>query len=366
MNNAFRPVTFLKKYFWVIFLGLTLALRALFQAFPNLAEQAYSRGFFQGIRTGIDYLLGWLPFPLVYVLFGVLLWKLGTGIRYLFFQKTVTLRQRLLTSGRHLILFLCGVVALFYWLWGYNYNRVPIERQLALPEIQLTPDDIKTALDAQTSLVLQLRFQIQPDTSQPILSEFPQQQLETAVRQEVGGLLQNLQFPTPGRPRGRQPFWNGFLLRFGAAGIYNPFTGECNIDHALHPLTKPANLAHELCHGYGFGDEGTCNFLAYLALEKSQQPFLRYSAELDFWRELAVTYRQLHPDIYPAFRATLPTGFRADLDNIYKVLDQYPEFFAAFRYEVYDQYLKAQGISEGMENYGKVIPLVLAWRKKGR
>jgi len=33
---------------------------------------------------------------------------------------------------------------------------------------------------------------------------------------------------------------------------------------------------------------------------------------------------------------------------------------------VYDQYLKAQGISEGMENYGKVIPLVLAWRKKGR
>jgi hypothetical protein len=33
---------------------------------------------------------------------------------------------------------------------------------------------------------------------------------------------------------------------------------------------------------------------------------------------------------------------------------------------VYDQYLKAQGISEGMENYGKVIPLVLAWRKKDR
>jgi hypothetical protein len=336
----------------------------LFQAFPDVAERAYSRGIFQGIRFGIDYRLGWLPFPLVYVLFGVLLWQLVIGIRYLFFRKTVSVKKRLLTSGRRVLLFVCGVVALFYWLWGYNYNRIPIEQQLALPEIHLTPADIKTALDTQTSLVLALRLQIQPDTSLPILSEFSNEQLESAVRQEVVNQLQTLQFPTPGRPRGRQPFWNGFLLRFGAAGIYNPFTGECNIDRALHPLTKPVNLAHELCHGYGFGDEGTCNFLAYLALEKSQQPFLRYSAELDFWRELAVTYRQSQPDIYPAFRATLSTGFRADLDHIYQVMDQYPEFFASFRYEVYDQYLKAQGISEGMENYSKVIPLVLAWKQK--
>ena len=128
-------------------------------------------------------------------------------------------------------------------------------------------------------------------------------------------------------------------------------------------MRKPYDMAHEFCHGYGFGDEGTCNFLAYLALAKSEYPLLRYSAELDFWRELASTYRRLQPDTYAAFRATLPTGFITHLDNIYKKLDQYPEYFAAFRYDVYDQYLKAQGISEGMKNYGKVIPLVLAYKR---
>jgi Protein of unknown function (DUF3810) len=354
----------IKKYFWFILAGFTLLLRACFHAFPGLTEQLYSRGIFQGVRYAIDILTGWLPFPLTYLLFGLLLWKLVAGVRYLFFNKTTPIRERLLTSGRQSLAFLCGVIVLFHWLWAFNYSRIPIEQHLSLPRIKLTEQDIKTALDAQTSLVLILRTQMQPDSSQAIAFEFPADELEAAVRQEVQRELQRLQYPAPGKPRGRQPFWDGFLLRFGAAGIYNPFTGECNIDQGLHFLTKPYNLAHEFCHGYGFGDEGTCNFLAYLALEKSEQPMLRYSAELDFWRELAGAYRRLQPDTYAAFRATLPTGFIADLDNIYKKHDQYPEYFAAFRYDVYDRYLKAQGIQEGMANYGKVIPLVLSYRLK--
>jgi len=357
-------MSLIKKYFWFFLAGFTLLLRACFQAFPGLTEQVYSRSIFQGIRYAIDTLSGWLPFPLTYILFGVLLWKLAVGMRYLFFNKTTPIRERLLTSGRQSLAFLCGVVVLFHWLWAFNYSRISIEQHLSLPELKLTEQDLKTALDAQTSLVLTLRTQIQPDSSQAIADVFPLEQLEAAVRQEVQRELQRLQYPAPGKPRGRQPFWDGFLLRFGAAGIYNPFTGECNIDQGLHFLTKPYNLAHEFCHGYGFGDEGTCNFLAYLALEKSEQPMLRYSAELDFWRELAGAYRRLQPDTYAAFRATLPTGFITDLDNIYKKHDQYPEYFAAFRYDMYDRYLKAQGIPEGMANYGKVIPLVLSYRLK--
>ncbi|MCA0237364.1 MAG: DUF3810 domain-containing protein [Bacteroidetes bacterium] len=355
----------LKKYFWLVFLLLTLALRACFHAFPGFTEQLYSRGIFQGIRYGLDFLTGWLPFPFTYVLFAGLIWWGARAIRSIFVSRTDSLGRRLLQAGRRVILFGCAVVALFYWLWGFNYDRISIEQQLALPEVHPDSADIKAALDEQTQRVLQLRLTLQPDTSKAIDTAFPADQLETAVRQEVIVQLAALHFPTPGSPRGRQPFWKGFLLRFGAAGIYNPFSGECNIDRALHPLTKPINLAHELCHGYGFGDEGTCNFLAYLALEKSQQPYLRYTAELDFWRELAIAYRQSAPEAYPAFRATLPTGFRSDLDNIYRILDQYPEFFEAFRYQLYDQYLKSQGISEGMANYGKVIPLVLAWRQRG-
>ncbi|MEY4902877.1 MAG: hypothetical protein RLZZ292_692 [Bacteroidota bacterium] len=357
----------LKKFFWLIFGIASLLLREIFKVHPSWTEKLYSRGIFQGVRFVIDYLLGWLPFPLVYILFGVVLWRIFKGGQFLFFAKDISLGQRLLKIGWRLLSFLGGTIGLFYWLWGYNYSRLPIEKQLNLPNITLNKADLKAELDQQTAVVLRLRKQIIADTTLPysaLVQADLDYNLEPIVRQAVETELQNLHFPTLGRVRGRQPFWQGFLLRFGAAGIYNPFTGESNIDKGLYFLTKPYTLAHEFCHGYGFSDEGTCNFLAYLALQKSDNLPLRYAAELSYWREVAGTYRRLDPETYKPFRAQLPLGFRLDLDAINQNLEKYPEYFADFRYEVYDNYLKAQGISEGIQNYSKVIRLVVAWRKK--
>lgn len=362
INDTFA----IMRFFWPVFALCTLILREVFRKHPDWTEKIYSRGIFQGIRYLIDALTGWLPFPLTYILLGLLFWQLFVGIRFLFFARQLVFIRRLARSGWRLLTFLCAIIGVFYWIWGFNYSRIPIEQHLCLPDIKLTTADIKTALDTQTRTVLRLRAQIQADSSQPLTNEIPFRTLEQRVRKDVAHTLRQIGYPTPGRIRGRQPFWNGLLLRFGAIGIYNPFSGESNIDPGIHFLTKPIHLAHEFSHGYGFGDEGTCNFLAYIALQQSDQLPLRYAAELDFWRDLAIAYRGAQPEAYLAFRQTLPAGFRADLDAINQKIAQYPEFFAAFRYQVYDHYLKTQGISEGILNYDKVIPMVLAYRERGR
>jgi Protein of unknown function (DUF3810) len=364
-RKPWKQVLTVKKYFLPAFICLSIAFRAFFRHNPDWTEKVYSRGIFQGVRYVLDYALGWLPFPLAYILFGWLFWRLAKGLRFLVAEKEIALSRRLLQSGRRLLLFLFGALALFYWLWGFNYYRIPLEQQLGLPpRVAITTDYLKTELEAQTNLLLALRTQLQPDSGQAIPEAFQTAQLETHVRQAVENQLKTLHFPTPGKVRGRQPFWPGFLLRFGAAGIYNPFTGECNTDQGLHFLTVPYNLAHEFCHGYGFGDEGVCNFLAYLALAQSDRPDLRYSAELDYWRELAGAYRRRLPEDYKTIWENLPAGFHDDLANIYKKMDQYPEYFEAFRYKVYDGYLKAQGVREGMQSYSKVVLLVKAYREK--
>jgi len=352
------------KYFWPIFLLFTLVVREIFKMHPAWTEYVYSRGIFQVVRYLFDYLTGWLPFPLTYVLFGVVLWKFFAGIRYLFFIGEPVFLQRLAHSSWKIFIFGCGAISVFFWIWGFNYARIPIEQHLNLPKITFQIADIKTALDTQTQVVLLLRPQLQADSSQPVLNEWSVTALEGSIRGDVARTLAQMGYPTPGRIRGRQPFWEGFLMRFGALGIYNPFTGESNIDRGIHFLAKPENLAHEFVHGYGFGDEGTCNFVAYIALQQSDQLPLRYAAELSFWRDLAIAYRQKKPDEYARFRETLPTGFRADLDLINQKTARYPAYFAAFRYKIYDQYLKTQGIPEGMENYQKVIPMVLAYRRR--
>ena len=352
----------MSKFFWPIFLLFTFAVRVLFQWRPEWTEYVYSNGIFRVVRWVFDYLLGWLPFPLTYLLFGWVLWRLVIGVRMLVRDREHNFRQRLLRSSGQLFRFLCATITLFYWMWGFNYSRIPPAQKLGITEITLTKALLKAELLRQTEVVLKARLQVQPDTGQPVsTNHFRPDSLEAGVRQDVERLLTSLGYTAPGRVRGRQPFWDGFLLRFGASGIYNPFTGESNMDHALWFLSKPYVLAHEFCHGYGFGDEGICNFFGYLAVYQSDNALFRYSGELGYWREVAVAYRRIDPEWYVQFRAQLPGGFIADLDAIYQRLEAYPEFFAPFRRAAYDQYLKAQGIDEGLKNYDKVIVLVMSY-----
>ena len=44
-------------------------------------------------------------------------------------------------------------------------------------------------------------------------------------------------------------------------------------------------------------------------------------------------------------------------------MQRYPDLVPGLQYQMYDAYLKTQGIKEGMLNYNRVIMLVRAWRE---
>lgn len=350
-----------KTLIWIGLLIITLVVRQVLHQQPALTEQWYTKGIFVGVRWFLDTLNAGLPIPAFYLVMALLLFFLGKGIRHWYISGDSRWKKAQ-QSGLRLVAFLCGLVVFFYWFWGFNYSRMSIEAQMDIPTVVLNDTTLRQMLDEQSQLVDSLRLTLQPDTAAMIDQFTPADSLETAVRGALSQYLTAAGIHAPGNPRGREPFWNGFLLRFGAAGVYNPFTGECNIDRGLPNLTKPYTLAHEFCHGYGFADEGTCNFLAYLALSASPDAHLRYAGELAFWREMAGAYSRAQPEAYKLIWQNRPGGFQRDILHIRATINQYPEFFEAFRVKAYDHYLKAQGIEEGIKNYGKVIALVAGYR----
>ena len=187
-------------------------------------------------------------------------------------------------------------------------------------------------------------------------------ELEDTVRAAVFKTLNNLNLPIPGTPRGREIKPAGILFRFGISGIYLPFTGEANIDAANPVLEKPFTLAHEMCHGLGWTDEGTCNFLAYLACTQSTHSFLKYSGYISYFRYAAPAYRRVNNEDYKKFRETLSPEFRRDLDSINKTIQKYPLWFSSDALN--DTFLKSQGVKAGINSYNQVILLVRAWREK--
>ena len=188
------------------------------------------------------------------------------------------------------------------------------------------------------------------------------EKLEKQLRGQLESWLEKHDFPTIGRARVKRIFPKGIFLRFSSSGLYFPYTGEGQFDAGLHPLQWPFVTMHEMSHAYGFGDEGTCNFLAYLAGTTSKDPVVAYAAHLAFYRTLATNYLRYEPEAYREFRANLPMGIQSDLNAINQNLQAYPDIMPRLRYVAYDTYLRAQGIPEGMQNYNRVIMLVKAWR----
>ncbi len=348
-----------------ILFGLgTFALNLFAHQNPAFVERWYSRGFFQLVRNGFDWTLGRLPFPAFYLFWLVVVVALVLFVRH---------RPRrgsfggMLSQGAYRLFGFAGLLfGLFFWLWGFNYARIPIEKQMGLELRPLDSVGLWQALETETQALGALRASLVGDDTTALTDErFWPVCAEDTVRDALKKCLAKEGFPVPGRVRGRVIHPAGTLFYFGAAGIYWPFVGEGNIEAGLHPLRKLPAMAHEMSHGYGFCDEGVCNFFAYAALCEHSNPYIAYCARLDYWSTLAKTCRENNPtQLDSLVQHRIPKGIIADVVSIQRQHGKFQELAPAVRYAVYDNYLKAQGVSAGMMSYEEVLLLVAAWRER--
>lgn len=366
MNSSSSILPKLDRRFVWMGLGLfSLLIRWIFKLNPTFTEVVYTEGIFSAFRWMYDYTLGWLPFPMIYIavpaLLGWIVWKIrGYVKRY----KSHTFLQKLGAYSLHFLGFAGGVIFFFLFLWGFNYSRLPLEDQMRLSVRKLDAESIKAEFFLATKEAIEARKEIEHMPDSVLDRSFFPDHLESYMRTSLVEVLAELGVAHPGCVRGRKLWPKGLLMQLGATGIYIPFVAEGHIDAGLHPISQPFTMAHELGHGYGFGDEGTCNFLGYLACENADDPAIRYAGRLSYWRETARLYRRVAPEAYKEQRAALPAGMLADIDAINAVYRKYPGFFPDFSQATYNSYLKSQGITEGTVNYSRVVAMVAAWRRR--
>lgn len=357
LNNVKR-----KSVYMGIYLGIaTLLLRFIFSLFPGVTETIYSRFLFPIIRYILDYTIGWCPFPFTYLLiFGLvvyLIYRINGFFKMQPEERSIIQVLMSILSGIGYVIFL------FMFLWGFNYARVSMEKQIGISSSQMTKASLKEELEISTSELIEARNKLNIDGGKIRWEDHPSN-LEVRLRELVSNKMKALGYPIPGRVRGRILKPKGILLRISTAGVYNPFSGECNIDQGLHPLQVPFTWAHEFTHGYGITSEAACNFIAYIACKESEDPLINYAGHLGYWRYVASNYKSGEREKYALFRQNLPTEITKDLQSIYENGDQYPDILPEIRDFIYGSFLKSQGISDGLQNYSKVVRMNVAWRKK--
>lgn len=145
-------------------------------------------------------------------------------------------------------------------------------------------------------------------------------------------------------------------------GIYTFFTGESNININFPDYTIPYTAAHELAHQRGFAREDEANFIAFLVCANANDPYTRYSAYINMTEYLSNALHSADLEIWKDAMRSLDT-------RLYGEMLAYNKFFEKYRDNpvekvssaANDAYLKSQGQSAGVQSYGLVVDLAVAY-----
>ncbi|MGH1338465.1 MAG: DUF3810 domain-containing protein [Aureispira sp.] len=366
-RTSILPTHHQRQTIWIL-LGLAaIVLRFIFSWQPTWCEAFYSRGLYPYLHEVLHFLFSWLPFPAVYLFFvGVGIWLITVAKRYGQHRKRKKAGVSLEGSyWKGFFAFLMSLVFWFLFLWGYNYARVPMHEQLGLeiPEAMDYQAIWKEAQYIKTTCIATRAAIVTADTQVLEKDHYPTN-LEETMRRSLKKVLARNGYDTSWQVRGRF-LYPGTLLRSNSSGVYFPFVGEGNIDGGIHYISQPFTMAHELAHGYGFGDEAVCNFWGFMACIESEHPAIRYSGYLMYWRYVYGALMEfMTEEDYELERATISRGMHNDMEAIYANMDNFPPFIPFLQPAVYDVFLKVQGVEEGIESYDRMVLLVSSWRKQ--
>lgn len=307
------PIRFLKKVdsriIWCIIGVFTLALAVLFYFYPLFTELVYSNGIFVAVRWVFDNTLGMLPFSVFYALIAYILfkwiYKLFRWVRFNLKLSGVSIIEKVKYTGLSFLAYISKIIFFFFFLWGFNYFRISVEEKMGLDVKNIEQIDLFEEANYARKKAIEARKEMGIDNDYSITHKDLPENLEETVRVSLEKVLKSIRYNSIGKVRVRYIRPDGFLKSIGVTGFYNPFLAEANLDRDFSALYLPFLMAHEMVHGYGFGDEGTANFLAYLTCENSNTPIIRYSGRISYLLYLSYHLEPLRIKFNPAIRKDL-------------------------------------------------------------
>lgn len=297
------------------------------------------------MRWFIDLSFAWLPFPTITLFFG-----------FIFALHVYKWYKRQLFIYRPWYRGLANSIGIllvwFYLAWGFNYSAPGVADKLNIEAGALTgrmEDDLFDMAIGQAQ-----KARLKCDTTafyDQAMSPRDVQIIHLAVREYI----RDIGFETPGQPKMRLVSKNGWMRRLGVSGIYMPFSGECHADASYPLLRQWFIVAHEFAHAYGITDEGECNFVAFAALLKSDQPKFMYSAWFELVGDLMTKER----------KERTPAPLLTDRLEMRRNSDLYPPLLGRLPEVSNDLYLRSQGVQDGVHSYALTPRLIAAALQAG-
>jgi hypothetical protein len=322
---------------------------------PRAVERWFSVGLYpylQRVVTPVTNLtpFAWFDLILVLVVGGTLALVIGAVRQARHVRSWRPLLERFWT----LTVVSASVYLMFLAVWGLNYRRVPMTQRLEMNVTAPTGDAVKQL--GLTSVERLNALYRSAHTSGWPAEEWRDADLIAAFH-TAQRMLEDSPAVVPGRLK--RTLLEPYFRWTGVDAMVNPFALEVLANADLLPWERPFVAAHEWAHLAGFADESEANFVGWLAVLNGSD-----AAQYSGWLYL---YWQVSGELGRADRealaAALGAGPRRDVAAVVERLrrGQLPLLRTA-SWAVYDHYLRANRVEEGVRSYGEVVTLILRAR----
>lgn len=316
----------------------------------------------QRMKDGYAKLWYLFPFSVVewfYVAFivGVLAWLA------VLFHRLRTWRGRRLEAAYGCIL---GILCLFLTTygfyctaWGVNYYADGFQEKSGVYAQPVTVDELERVALYFTEKLEETADQVARDESG--VFAVPQDEIfaySTCVYENI-----TREFPFLSRTdrTPKKMFFSRLFSAMNFTGFYSPYTGESSLNVDSPACMLPANIAHELAHQRGIASEQECNFLAIAAATSSDNVVYQYSGYFMGYIHLSNALYRADPERWMEVRSLLPDTVAADLRYHSAYWDQFEGLTAKVSTTIYDNALKSYGQAAGIQSYGTVVDLLVAY-----
>ncbi|KIO77326.1 zinc-binding protein [Pedobacter lusitanus] len=329
----------------------------------GLTEAVYSSGIYQ--LTSVAQRLISSPFPfavgdfLYLLLIIYCLWSVFKAIRKI---KNRTPEQQLqflfplqITSFT-LILYIA-----FKLLWGLNYSRPSVSRQLGISNQKYTTKDLVLLGDFLISRVNTIKQEIEKKGLQ---KEFNIKELESGSKSAYDRLARTNSFFTYRVPAVKAVIMDLMITKMGIEGYYAPPSGEANVNMRIPAIDLPFITCHEISHELGVAREDEANLVGYLVSTGSTDLNFQYSGYYNILRNVLLEIRIKSPEDYGALYKKINAATLADFLREQEFWKKYNSEMSGYLGAAFDKFLKINNQTKGTDSYQDIVLWVFNLHKK--
>lgn len=322
--------------------------------------QWYAVHIYPVIVGTVGRVFGWFPMSVAEILLYVTIFLVLACFFRLIFR--LALRKGGKAEAAHYFSGVWLTASLLFLLYtlncGINYQRLSFSKQEGIETGEYSAEELKRVCEILTQEVNVYAEQVERDEDGLMVLDGSEKGTAVKAMYRLGEDYQWMAGYYP-KPKALAGSW--LLSIQNLTGIYAPFTVEANYNNDMTDYNIPFTACHELSHLRGFMQEEEANFIAYLACMESEASEFRYSGSLLGWIHCANALRREDTDAWREIRGKLTEKAAQDLQANSEFWSSYEGKAAEVSEKINDGYLKANGQTDGVKSYGRMVDLLIAY-----